>query len=85
MMDNINLILPEIAIALTAIIILLFGSRLGKFSGYLAVFGILISVATLLAIPVDTENGMENPKSIMISGIKMLYSRKRLMVIEFGN
>jgi len=70
MMDGLSLILPEIAIALAAVVILLIGSRLGKISGYLSVLGILVSIALLLMIPTGTETS----NVIDVSGIKMIYS-----------
>jgi len=62
MMENlINMVnpvvIPEIIIIITAVILLLFGRRLEKFTGYIAAAGTLIALAALLASTSYIEPG----------------------------
>ncbi|PKP54374.1 MAG: dehydrogenase [Candidatus Altiarchaeales archaeon HGW-Altiarchaeales-3] len=73
-MNNLTLILPEIIIALIAIIILLSGSlfreKFEKLSGYFAFFGIFMAIATLLLISKEGSYQTIN----LLEGITIAYS-----------
>jgi len=70
MITNI-VILPEITIALTGILILIFGSKFRRLTGYTAVIGIAIAIIFLLAIPAEKNA----PEIITIAEkVKIIYS-----------
>lgn len=63
-------ILPEITIALAGILILIFGTKFKKFTGYAAVLGISFSIIFLLAVTAEKHA----PEIISISeGVKIIY------------
>lgn len=66
-------ILPEITIALAGILILIFGRRFKKFTGYATVLGILFSAIFLLLLASTIEK--HAPETITIAeGVKIIYS-----------
>lgn len=68
---SVTYILPEIIIAISAVIILLFGFKLKNFSKYLALIGVFIALIALISI----SNQINNTKVIEIyEGIKINYT-----------
>lgn len=75
-MTDITLLLPEIAVVLAAIIILLFGSlsqNFRKFSGHISVLGVLAAIVFLILIASNPGTG--NQETInLLEGITIKYS-----------
>ena len=76
-----NLILPEIIIAVAAILILLTGFKFKKISGYIALLGIVVSLISLLAIVFQPSTADSTTKIAIAEGIGLFYNVGLLAVV----
>lgn len=80
MASTINLILPEIIIAVAAILVLLTGFKFKKISGYIALFGVFAALASLFMIAIQPATN--NTTNIVLSeGIRIFYDVGLLSIV----